>query len=467
MRSWWLPLTAAVLSGLTFLLVKDSLTDDSYITLDYAKNLALHGEWALIPGHPANTATSPLNVGLLGLVAFLTRVSGSVHPVLALGVVNAIAAGIFGWGWARLRLPAVGIALVLLNPLLLSAVGLEVLLFPTMLVLLVLFATERRPVAFGFAAGLSILTRLDLVIFVVLIGVTLGRRWYRAIGPTLVVALPWHIFSWLYFGSAMPDTLVIKQLQGDFGGSGYFRTGIEQMWGNDLKTVLTFLPAEVGALALLVWLGSGRFGPIGALGLGGIAYYAVYSVLGVPPYHWYYAPPLIALTMAGTAIVSRLLAGVNIPASRVHALVLVPLLVVGYLPAFTGRGIPWAYPPFFGNWASAKDYARVGRELGARVGTAGVGGPGEIGTLAFFCDCAIVDGFSDPGLLGPQIDQRIDQAGPVFAALLKADYARFDRSRQPIRLVYQLQFTSGPGDWTVYSAAKGTEHLTLTRVATP
>lgn len=463
-RSWWLPVTAALLSGLTFLLVKDSLTDDAYITLAYAKNLALHGEWALIPGYPANTATSPLNVGLIGLIAFLTRVSGSVHPVLALGVVNMFAAAVFGWGWARLRLPAVGVALVLLNPLLLSAVGLEVLLVPAVLTLLVVFATERRPYAFGLAAGLTILTRLDLIVFVVLIGVTLGRGWFRAIGPALLVALPWHVFSWFVFGSAVPDTLVIKQLQRSFGGEGYFKTGFALMWGQDLKTVLTFLPAELGLLALLGWLASGRFGPFGALGVGGIAYYAVYSVLGVPPYHWYYVPPLVALTMAGTAIVTRWLEGVKKPAARVPALVLVPLLVVGYLPGFVGRGIPWAYPPYFGNWASATDYARVGRELAARVGTSAVGGPGEIGTLAYYCDCTIVDGFSDRGLLGPQIDQRIDHADPVVAAVLRANYARFDRSLRPIEVTYQLSFTAGPGDWTVYSAAKGVQHLTLTRV---
>ncbi|HKS48146.1 MAG TPA: hypothetical protein VJT49_24160 [Amycolatopsis sp.] len=65
----------------------------------------MRGEWALIPGHPANTATSPLYVALLGFVTFLTRISGSAHPVFALGVVYVLAGAVFGWGWARLRLP--------------------------------------------------------------------------------------------------------------------------------------------------------------------------------------------------------------------------------------------------------------------------------------------------------------------------------------------------------------------------
>ena len=122
--------------------------------------------------------------------------------------------------------------------------------------------------------------------------------------------------------------------------------------------------------------------------------------------------------------------------------------------------MPWTSPPFFGNWASAADYARVGRELAARIGAAPVGAPGEIGTLAYFCDCTIVDGFSDPGLLGRQIDERIEQAGPVTGALLRLNYARFDRLRPPIKIAYQLRYGSGPGERTVHSAAKGVGHFT-------
>ncbi|MFD2418194.1 hypothetical protein [Amycolatopsis pigmentata] len=470
--SRWLPPVAAVLSGLAFLLTADSLTDDAYITLDYAKNLAVHGEWALIPGHTANTATSPLNVGLIGFFTLLTRVSGSAHTIIALGVVNVLAGAVLGWGWARLRLPVAAILLVLANPLVLSAVGLEVLLIPAVLILLVVFADEGRPVAFGVAAGLTLLTRLDLIVFLPLIGIALGARLARALGPMLLVALPWYAFSWFAFGSAVPDTLVIKQLQRSFGGAGYFATGFDQMWGTDLKTVLTFLPAELGTIALVAWLVSGRFGPFGGLGAGGLAYYAMYSLLGVPPYHWYYVPPVVALTIAGTGIVSETLSPQRVaggvrksPRWAVFAFALVPLLVAGYLPAFTGRGVPWTSPPFFGNWASATDYARVGRELRARIDGAPVGAPGEIGTIAYFCDCAIIDGFSDRGLLGPEIDKRIAEAGPVMRPLLKVDYARFDRSRPPVRLAYQLRYGPGPGEWTVYSAAKGVGHFTLETVS--
>lgn len=451
-----------MVSALVFLLAKDSLTDDAFITLAYAKNLALHGEWALIPGHPANTATSPLNVALLGFVSFLTRVSGSVHPVLALGIVTVLAGATMGWAWARMRMPAagaLGVLVVLLNPLLLSALGLEVVLIATVLILLVSFA--RQPVAFGLISGLTLLTRLDLVVFVVLIGLSspaVRRHALRALGLLVLVILPWHLFSWFYFGSAVPDTLVIKQLQPPFGKN-FFETGIDQMWfGNEL-TILTFAPAELGVLALVVTLCLRRFGPIEALGISGIAYFAVYSFLGVPAYHWYYVPPIVALSMCGAGIAGTL----PVPA-KAGVLGLVGALIVAYIPAgFTGRGVPWSSPPFFGNWASARDYARVGLELKDRVGGAATGAPGEIGTLAYFCECTLVDGFSDRGLLGPQIRARMDRASAFGRWLLNLNYKHFDWSLRPIPLVYQMGYEPGPGaaEWTVSSAAKGVGHFTL------
>src|SRR5438270_12029866 len=92
---------AGLTAFLLFLLVRTSLTDDAYITLAYAKNLALHLHWGVIPQEVANSATSPLNVVLLGGVSAATRIGGGVHPVLALGVVSVARAVVLEW--LRLR----------------------------------------------------------------------------------------------------------------------------------------------------------------------------------------------------------------------------------------------------------------------------------------------------------------------------------------------------------------------------
>src|SRR5262249_36510443 len=156
------------------------------------------------------------------------------------------------------------------NPLVLSSLGLEVLLIAAMLALLVTYTD--RPVVFGVLAGLTVLTRLDLAVFVVLIGLCasgIRRNLVRVLGCLVLVAAPWFVFSWFYFGSAVPDTLVIKQLQRSFGGDGYFATGLHLMFGGDPVGVLTFVPLVLGVLLLLAWLAARRrLDPFVGLGLG-------------------------------------------------------------------------------------------------------------------------------------------------------------------------------------------------------
>ena len=65
----WLPALAAVV---VFTVARDSLIDDAYITLGYARTLAEHGQWGLVPGIPSNTQTSPLNVLLVAALAIPT-----------------------------------------------------------------------------------------------------------------------------------------------------------------------------------------------------------------------------------------------------------------------------------------------------------------------------------------------------------------------------------------------------------
>jgi hypothetical protein len=55
------------------------------------------------------------------------------------------------------------------------------------------------------------------------------------------------------------------------------------------------------------------------------------------------------------------------------------------------QGLPWQIPVIFGNLASRADYERAGTAVAARVGDAGVMAPQEIGTLAYYCDCEMLD----------------------------------------------------------------------------
>lgn len=321
-RGWVLPVFGAVLGALVFLVVRGSLTDDSYITLAYAKNLAEHGEWGIIPGSPANSATSPLNVLLLGALTLVTRIAGGSHPVVALGTLTVVCGGALGWAWQRigrvLSLPTaagvLGITLVLLNPFVLSAIGLEVLLIPAVLLVLTALALEGRAVWFGVAGGLAVLTRLDLVVFVVVIALgtpAIRRRLLPAAGFAVLTTAPWFLVSWIVFGSFVPDTLVIKQSQAGLFAPWSYSTGPMMYYlGWPVTVLVSFLPALVGVVALAGWAAA-RFavrwpdfpplGPLAALAAGGILYYIAYSYLGVGPFHWYYVAPVTATSAFAVA----------------------------------------------------------------------------------------------------------------------------------------------------------------------
>ena len=478
---------AAALAMAAFWLVRGALIDDAFITLSYARNLATDLHWGLIPTEPANSATSPLNVLLLGGATALLRIGGGVHPIWGLGVVFVGTAVAMAWWWsqiaAALRLPlvapALGVALVLLNPFVLSAVGLEVLLIPALLTGLLAAAVRGRPAAFGVLAGLALLARLDLIVFVVplaLAGRGVRRRLPVAIGAAVAVALPWFAWSWWYFGSAIPDTFVIKTLQRSFG-EWTFLNGHRLYWGRDaLATGVTIAPALAGLAAVAIWAAGQRprrrtegpdLLPAAALGAAGAAYYAVYALLGVPPYQWYYVPSFAALSICLCVLLGAACRGRGLPgrAAALPGLALVACLVALNVVADVRGGTPWRVPVIFGNWAVPADYERAGRGLGERVGAETVIAPPEIGTLAFYCRCSIVDAFADRGRVVPLIEERLANAGPVSGPLLDLNYLLLDRNQQPRPARYQLVWEPGPAthpdQWQTWSPAAGVAHLRL------
>ncbi|NBH11794.1 hypothetical protein GTY80_52215 [Amycolatopsis sp. SID8362] len=471
-----------------FCVVKDGLIDDTYITLASARNLALHGHWGMIPQETANSATSPLNVLLLAAATAVLRIAGGEHTVVALGVLFVGCMVVIAWGWLRLSralhlatwVSGLGTLVVLVNPFVLSATGLEVHLIAAVLVMLGAMAAEGRPVMYGVVSGIALVTRLDLVIFVLLIALAtpaIRRRLGWVLVALGVVGLPWYVFSWLVIGSAIPDTFVIKTLQHSFAGVTYvdgpnfYLYNRRHFW----PTLWSFLPAAFGAIALLAWFWvrrPTRLWPLAALGLGGGVYYVAYSVMGVPPYQWYFVAPIVALSMfavGALGALGRVASGRPNLARRWltgSGVVLMVAVIAGAGTIDVRHGIPWRTTPVFGNWATPADYAAVGLALHQRIGDATVEAPAEIGTLAYYCDCAIVDPFSDGGRTSELIEKRIDQAGPFSRFILRMNYLWLVRGRLPRPAQYKLTWLEGPGSgpdvWQVWSPATGIGHLVLT-----
>ena len=485
--------------GLLFLVVRTSLIDDAYITLAYAKNLAMDLHWGLIPQEVANTATSPLNVLLLGALSAVTRIGGGVHPVLALGALSVGSVMVMAWGWTRilrrLALPwfvgVLGVGVVLTNVFVISSIGLEVLLIPALLTLLVAFGLEERPVWFGVVGGLAILTRLDVIVIVVVIAAftpAVRRRWLPAALALALTAAPWFLFSWIALGSAIPDTLLIKTGQRTLFEPWTFTTGPLMYFSfRHWVTLATLVPAVVGLLALIGWA-VGRaavrweaparlpsVGPVVGLATGGVAYFCAYIVLQVPPFHWYYVPTTAPLAMSGVVAVGLWWrhAGQDArlrPVVPALTLGLVALTVAGSLVRAVAHGVPWRTPLITTNFASADEYAEVGVALRERIGDATVENRGEVGTIAYFCECPLVEGFSDRGRVMAYIDTRIEEAGPLNGLLYDLNYLWLDRDQEPRPHRYTLVHgfgpppEPGPDSWALNSPWSGPGHVTLSRV---
>jgi hypothetical protein len=419
----------AVVGGAAWFVMHHALVDDAFITLSYARTLALHGQWGVVAGIPANTATSPLQVLLLAGITVVVR-----DAVVAAGLLTALALAAVGWSVHRLGravdAPAASyltVAVLGTSPLLVSTIGLETYVALALLAPAATALTERRPVACGLLAGLLVLCRPDLGMVAVLLLLLTGRGSPRAVVAALVVALPWAAFAWWHLGSLIPDTWVFK-----YGGSGFARGLLVHYSHEPAAIALSVVPAVAGLLALPAWWRH----PAARLWAGGAGLHvAALTVLGTWIYHWYYGPAVGALAMLGCLAVAR-----SLERGGVRTWLLVPTslaLVAVSVGFLVEHGPVRDRAPVSINWASEAQYRALAATLpeGAVVQS-----PGEVGTLAYFCRCAVVDGLSDRGYLPAALDRLLPtMPGPVRAAL-DLNYRHLER-RGPVRATWRV--TSG------------------------
>ncbi len=465
-RAFWAACAALGAAGaaLVFLVAHRALIDDAYISLDYARTLAQHGQWALEPGFQSNTATSPLNVLLLAGLIVLSGapvVSAGLLFVAALAATGAALSVICGRLGRSQWCAAIAVSLLAVNPLLISTIGMETYLALALVAAAGATVVARRPVATGLVCGLLVLTRADLAAFAAaaLIAViassparTRVRRGAQVIGVASVVALPWFAWSWWWLGSAIPDTLLFKVSE-VWGSDMSFANGL---WhyerGFPLTVALSVVPAAAGLAVLAGCSALGvhrRGGPTSLLalvwGLGAILHITIYLLLAPPPYHWYYAPAIGALSMLAVLGIGGLPRGLRSTGSVISALLIAATVV--FLAAR-----PWTVMPISSNWASAAEYAALAAK--APSGTT-VEAFGEIGTVAYFCDCTVVDRLSDRAQVADLLRAKRAAAGPVMRTLLDWNYYRF-KAGPPIKPLYKFTFAEDPTgvhatSWRPYS----------------
>lgn len=448
----WGPSAAlgAMGGALVFLAAHRAMIDDAYITMDYARTLAQHGQWAMEPGHQSNTATSPLNVVLLaGLIVLsgVPVVSAGVMLIASLAVTGAaLSVTCVRLGYSR-WLAAMAVALLAVNPLLISTIGLETYLGLALVAVLGSAVIARRPVATGVVCGLLVLTRPDLVAFALaaLLAATASspagtrvRRFVQVLGIAGVVALPWFAASWWWLGSAIPDTLLFKVTEVWVGNS--FAVGLwYYLLGYPHAIALSLLPVA-GLVVLALWSAvrtrrsGGEAGLLGVVwGLGAVLHIAVYLLLRTPPYHWYYAPAIGALSMLAVLGIGGLSRRIQLTVSMIGV-----ALIAASAMFLAVR--PWTVMPISSNWAAPAEYAA----LAARVPSgATVESFGEVGTVAYFCDCTVVDRLSDRAQVADLLRAKRAAAGPVARTLLDWNYHRF-KADLPIEPDYRFTFAEDP-----------------------
>jgi hypothetical protein len=347
-RAWerlWPAGYLAAASVVLFLAFRTWGYDDPFITYRYADNLRAGLGLVYNPGERVLSTTTPLLTLLLALFGMVW----SDIPTLA-NLISALALSVGGlvlWDLGRSwRTPEAGRAGLLLYPtfpLLVSTMGSETPLYLALcLGAIAAYARQR----YGWVAVLSagaVLARPDgvLVPAVLAAHFAITRRGelpWRAMAAFLVITGLWGAFSWTYFGSPLPATLLAKQHQGLMTISQRFAQGLPRA----LRGYTSLWPWGVeGAFALLGLAGLMRWArpwiPVVAWT---VAYFAAYSLLGVTSYFWYYAPlvpGVIALSGLGLEGAARLLS--RWPRARLlpaAPLVLVALMALGQLAALDG-----------------------------------------------------------------------------------------------------------------------------------
>lgn len=458
--------SVALIAIVLVLPARDALIDDSYITLCYVRNLLEHGVWGLAPAEPANTATSPLNVLALAALSLVT--GDPLQAVPALSVCAAlISCTMLGALAARERLAwwfaPLSTLLLLFNPLLQSTLGLETQLGIALLLANAAAVSAGRPLACGVTAALCALTRPDLAVYVLCVALFFpAARTLRALSAFVVVALPWYAWSWWQLGSLLPDTLIIKTNSGTWAGF-TFADGpllLARKFPVEFFASAVMALFGLGALALLAARGGLRVASepqpaTRVLALASLVHYCAFSQLGVPPYHWYYGPCVACWTV--------LAAPRETTSSR--GLVVVPCLVLMSLAALTAaRGGPWRHAPIMANRALPAEYRAYGVALARQHGDITIIAPSELGTLTYFCRCALMDVFSDRGLTNALISERLSATQGLRRTWLAFNYRyrNLDVGPRPTqaRLVWTSDDAPVPGMLT-HSPWSGSGKLAL------
>ncbi|MFC2025781.1 ArnT family glycosyltransferase [Chloroflexota bacterium] len=284
-----------VVAGIVYAAFSNWGYDDPFITYRYAQNFARGAGFVYNPGERIQSTTTPLFT--LILAAIYPLWPDIPHTAILVGALSLPLGALFLWDLAHSwGTPLAGwLSLVLYPtfPLLLTTLGSETPLYLAFcLGAFAFYGRDKLELSAVFAA-LAILTRPDGALVPIILSADYLWRVRHPIPwkPILIFlgcTLPWFIFAWVYFGSPIPVTLTVKQIQGSMTISQRFAPGFltilrpySTVWYYWLEAALALLGIWFMIrfarrwLVLLSWT---------------LLYFFAFSALGVSRYFWYYAP---------------------------------------------------------------------------------------------------------------------------------------------------------------------------------
>ena len=293
------PAIAFLLALCAFLsLFHDIYVDDAYITLAYARSFAASGTWGMHPGFVSNAATSPLDVlllsgfiklgfpGIWAVYAFECLLAVAIFCALSVHLAPRLSARIFGPISARSRC----------SPIRCSSrpPGWKPIFSSRYCSAAVIAYLAERYFLLGLAAGCLVLARPDGVLllaplFALMVWEKRGLDFVKVLIGFAIVVGAWGFVSWLYLGSAIPDTYFIKRKEAAWHDFSFANGLVLYYFKYPLATLLSLAPLVFVPFALPLARTNRDWRAFVVLA-GGLAlvHYAAYSLLNLPPYHWYY-----------------------------------------------------------------------------------------------------------------------------------------------------------------------------------
>jgi arabinofuranosyltransferase len=380
---------ATLSSGVFFFSALRFSNDDQFIFYRYIHNLVSGNGFVYNLGERVLGTTSPLFTLIASALKFVL-VDVSVPDVVALLNIGLFSASaVYFYFLCRRFLPspyrfiAVGVYVLSLARVIPEGMETSLFLLTTFAFLHALFA-ERHYRGAVFLA-LAVLTRPDALLIAVLAGI----YWLFKIGflktvrigmLALLVLLPWLIFSTLYFGSFIPQSVATKlhsdeiyQIPNMHAAKVQLASISRLYWGRlfDPENIPVQVAVNLAPFLLLSLLGAWKLIRSGAWILAAIpvAYLVSFSVSNPIIFPWYLSqmePFWILLSLTGIALVLGKVTKKIVPIIMALLLLFGPLYSYLYL----------ATRPDSGSKATAFDAASYLKEKmkpGERVGVVGFG----------------------------------------------------------------------------------------------